>query len=275
MNFRWLAVFAKYASLVIGSLVVSIPLIALFIAALKTPEEMALTAPFDPPSNWLNFENFFVAFEKAMMLQGLINTSIILFFSLIGTILLGTVTAYILDRFDFTGRKLVMWSFLAAALVPGVTTQVATFQIVNALGLFNTIWAAIALFLGTDIIAIYIFIQFMATIPKSLDEAARLDGASTIRIFWSVILPNLRPAIATVAIIKGLAIYNEFYIPFLYMPDRDLGVISTALFRFRGPFSASWELIAAGTILVIIPSLVIFLVLQRYIYRGLAAGAVK
>lgn len=275
MNFRWLAVFAKYASLVIGSLVVSIPLIALFIAALKTPEEMALTAPFDPPSNWLNFENFFVAFEKAMMLQGLINTSIILFFSLIGTILLGTVTAYILDRFDFTGRKLVMWSFLAAALVPGVTTQVATFQIVNALGLFNTIWAAIALFLGTDIIAIYIFIQFMATIPKSLDEAARLDGASTIRIFWSVILPNLRPAIATVAIIKGLAIYNEFYIPFLYMPDRDLGVISTALFRFRGPFSASWELIAAGTILVIIPSLVLFLVLQRYIYRGLAAGAVK
>lgn len=275
MNFRWLAVFAKYASLVVGSLVVSIPLIALFIAALKTPEEMALTAPFDPPSNWLNFDNFIIAFEKAMMLQGLINTSIILFFSLIGTILLGTVTAYILDRFDFTGRKLVMWAFLAAALVPGVTTQVATFQIVNALGLFNTIWAAIALFLGTDIIAIYIFIQFMASIPKSLDEAARLDGASTFRIFWSVILPNLRPAIATVAIIKGLAIYNEFYIPFLYMPDRDLGVISTALFRFRGPYSASWELIAAGTILVIIPSLVLFLVLQRYIYGGLAAGAVK
>ena len=275
MNFRWLAVFAKYASLVVGSLVVSIPLIALFIAALKTPEEMARTAPFDPPSNWFNFDNFLMAFEKANMLQGLINTSIILFFSLIGTILLGTVTAYILDRFDFTGRKLVMWAFLAAALVPGVTTQVATFQIVNALGLFNTIWAAIALFLGTDIIAIYIFIQFMASIPKSLDEAARLDGASTVRIFWSVILPNLRPAIATVAIIKGLAIYNEFYIPFLYMPDRDLGVISTALFRFRGPYSASWELIAAGTILVIIPSLVLFLVLQRYIYGGLAAGAVK
>jgi ABC-type glycerol-3-phosphate transport system permease component len=275
MNFRWLAVFAKYASLVVGSLVVSIPLIALFIAALKTSEEMARTAPFDPPSNWFNFDNFLMAFEKANMLQGLINTSIILFFSLIGTILLGTVTAYILDRFDFTGRKLVMWAFLAAALVPGVTTQVATFQIVNALGLFNTIWAAIALFLGTDIIAIYIFIQFMASIPKSLDEAARLDGASTVRIFWSVILPNLRPAIATVAIIKGLAIYNEFYIPFLYMPDRDLGVISTALFRFRGPYSASWELIAAGTILVIIPSLVLFLVLQRYIYGGLAAGAVK
>jgi multiple sugar transport system permease protein len=129
--------------------------------------------------------------------------------------------------------------------------------------------------MGTDIIAIYIFIQFMATIPKSLDESAMLDGASHFSIYWRVILPNLTPAIVTVVIIKGIAIYNEFYIPFLYMPSQDLAVISTALFRFRGPFSASWELIAAGTILVILPSLIVFLLLQRFIYRGLTAGAVK
>lgn len=88
-------------------------------------------------------------------------------------------------------------------------------------------------------------------------------------------MPNLIPAIVTVVIIKGIAIYNEFYIPFLYMPSQELAVISTALFRFRGPFSASWELIAAGTILVILPSLIVFLLLQRFIYRGLTAGAVK
>jgi multiple sugar transport system permease protein len=265
----------KYATLVIGSLVTIIPISVLIIAALKTPEEMARTGPFDPPGNWLNFSNFFDAFEKAGMLQAFFLTGVILIVSLSGTILLGTMTAYVLDRFEFRGRRIVLWAFLSAALVPGVTTQVATFQIVNFLGLFNTIWAAIFLFLGTDIIAIYIFIQFMASIPKSLDEAATLDGASTLRIYWSVILPNLRPAIVTVAIIKGLAIYNEFYIPFLYMPSRDLGTISTSLFRFRGPFSASWELIAAGTILVILPSLIAFLLLQKYIYRGLAAGAIK
>jgi multiple sugar transport system permease protein len=265
----------KYFTLVIGSLVTIIPISVLLIAALKTPEEMARTGPFDLPSNWLNFSNFFEAFERAGMLQAFFVTGAILTVSLSGTILLGTMAAYVLDRFEFGGRRIVLWAFLSAALVPGVTTQVATFQIVNSLGLFNTIWAAIVLFLGTDIIAIYIFIQFMASIPKSLDEAATLDGASTLRIYWSVILPNLRPAIATVAIIKGLAIYNEFYIPFLYMPSRDLGTISTSLFRFRGPYSASWELIAAGTILVILPSLIAFLILQKYIYRGLTAGAIK
>ena len=176
---------------------------------------------------------------------------------------------------DFRGKPLILGAFLFATLVPGVTTQVATFQVVNWLELYNTRGAAIALFLGTDIIAIYLFVQFMSSIPKSLDEAAMLDGANRWTIYWRVILPLLKPAIATVVIIKGIAIYNEFYIPFLYMPSRDLGVISTALFRFKGPFGAQWEVIAAGTILVIIPTLVLFLFLQRYIYRGLTSGATK
>jgi multiple sugar transport system permease protein len=80
---------------------------------------------------------------------------------------------------------------------------------------------------------------------------------------------------ATVIIIKGIAIYNEFYIPFLYMPSRDLGVISTTLFRFKGPFSAQWEVISAGAILVIVPTLLVFLALQRFIYNGLTTGATR
>ena len=115
----------------------------------------------------------------------------------------------------------------------------------------------------------------MRGIPVSLDEAARIDGAPTLRIYWRIILPLLKPAIATVVIIKGIAIYNEFYIPFLYMPSTDLGVISTSLFRFKGPFGASWEVISAGAILVIVPTLVVFLVLQRFIYNGFTAGATK
>jgi multiple sugar transport system permease protein len=156
-----------------------------------------------------------------------------------------------------------------------VTTQVATFQIVNNLGLFNTLLAPIVLFLGTDILSIYIFVQFMASIPKSLDEAAMLDGANRWTIYWRVILPLLKPAIATVVIIRGIAIYNEFYIPFLYMPSQDLATISTSLFRFKGPFGAQWEVIAAGTIVVIIPTLILFLVLQKYIYNGFTSGATK
>lgn len=265
----------KYTTLVIASLVAIVPLFVVLIASMKTKEEYLSTGPFDLPSNWLNFDNYVTAFVNGNMVVGFLNTTFILVVSLVGTILIGTMTAYAIDRFDFKGKPLILGAFLLATLVPGVTTQVATFQVVNFLELYNTRGAAIALFLGTDIIAIYLFVQFMSSIPKSLDEAAMLDGANRWTIYWRVILPLLKPAIATVVIIKGIAIYNEFYIPFLYMPSRDLGVISTALFRFKGPFGAQWEVIAAGTILVIIPTLVIFLFLQRYIYRGLTSGATK
>jgi raffinose/stachyose/melibiose transport system permease protein len=272
---KWTVSSLMYASLIVMSGIIILPLVALVFASFKGPEEYLQTGPFDPPTDWFNIENFVIAFEKGQMLNGFVNTGFIMSVSLVGTIVIGTMAAYALDRFPFRGSKLVMGLFLVAALVPGVTTQVATFQIVVALGLFNTHWAAIVLFMGTDIIAIYIFIQFMASIPKSLDESAMIDGANHFTIYWKIILPNLVPAIVTVIIIKGIAIYNEFYIPFLYMPGGDLGVISTTLFRFKGPFSASWELIAAGTLVVILPSLIVFIFLQRYIYKGLTSGAVK
>ena len=275
MTSRILVTFLKYLSLVVASVVTLLPLGVVLIASLKTKAEFTTTGPFDLPANLFNVENFVTAFIKGNMVQGLINTSFILFVSLAGTILIGTMTAYAIDRFNFRAKKLILALFLIATLVPGVTTQVATFQIVNNLGLFNTLAAPIVLFLGTDIVSIYIFVQFMASIPKSLDEAAMLDGANRWTIYWRVILPLLKPAIATVVIIRGIAIYNEFYIPFLYMPSQELGTISTSLFRFKGPFGAQWEVIAAGTILVIIPTLILFLFLQKYIYNGFISGATK
>ncbi len=263
----------KYVSLIVGVLVTLIPLTVVFIASFKTSNEFGQTGPFDAPGNWFNFDNYVTAFQKGGMVEGFINTTIVLTISLIGTILIGTMAAYAIDRFGFRGKKLVVGLFLVATLIPGVTSQVATFQIINGLGLYNSKAALILLFMGTDIISIYIFIQFMQSIPVSLDEAAMLDGANRWTIYWRVILPLLKPAIATVVIVKGIAIYNEFYLPFLYLPSE--GMISTSLFRFKGPFGAHWEIIAAGTILVIIPTLIVFLFLQRFIYRGFTSGAVK
>ena len=263
----------KYVSLSIGALVAIIPLSVLFIASLKTSSEFGQTGPFDLPANWFNFANYVEAFQKGGMIEGFVNTSIILVISLAGTIVIGSMAAYAIDRFRFRGNRLVVALFLIATLIPGVTSQVATFQIINGLGLYNSMAALILLFMGTDIISIYIFIQFMQSIPTSIDEAAMLDGANRWTIYWRVILPMLRPAIATVVIVKGIAIYNEFYLPFLYWPSQ--AVISTSLFRFKGPFGAHWEIIAAGTVLVIVPTLLAFVFLQRFIYRGLASGAVK
>lgn len=266
---------AKYVSLIVACVVALVPLVTIFMLAFKTDREYRTTSPLTPPSNWLNFDNFVTAFTRGGMIQGFLNTGIILVISVAGTILIGTMAAYAIDRFRFRGRRIVFGGFLLATLVPSVTTQVATFQIINGLGLFDTRWSAILLFMGTDIVAIYIFLQFMQSIPVALDEAAMLDGASRFTVYWRIILPLLKPAIATVVIIKGIAVYNEFYIPFLYMPDPDLGVISTSLFRFTGPFGSQWEVIAAGTLVVIIPTLIAFLFLQRFIYNGLTAGATK
>ena len=265
----------KYLSLVVICLVMIIPIAVVLMTSLKTSAEAAAGDPFAPPSNWFNVENYLTAFRDGDMLRGMLNTAFILIIAVSGTVLIGSMTAYAVDRFRFRGRGLVLAAFLLAALVPPVTTQVTTFQVINTLGLFNTRWSAIVLYVGTDILSIYIFLQAMRAIPISLDEAARIDGASPLRIYWRIILPNLKPAIATVVIIKSITIYNDFYIPFLYMPSQDLGTISTSLFRFKGPFGASWELISAGAILVIVPTVIVFLALQRYIYNGFTSGAVK
>jgi raffinose/stachyose/melibiose transport system permease protein len=265
----------KYGSLIVACLFALVPIVTILMLAFKTSAEYRSTGPLDPPSDWLNFDNFVIAFSQGGMVMGFINTGIILVVSIFGTVIIGTMAAYAIDRFRFRGRRMVTALFLLATLVPAVTTQVATFQVINALELFNTRWSAILLFTGTDIVAIYIFLQFMQSIPVALDEAAMLDGASRFTVYRRIILPLLKPAIATVVIIKGIAVYNEFYIPFLYMPSRDLGVISTSLFRFMGPFGAQWEVIAAGTILVIVPTLIAFLFLQRFIYNGLTSGATK
>ncbi len=266
---------ATYVALVVASLVTVVPLVVIVMASLKTGEEFLAEGPFDAPQTWLNPDNFVRAFTDGDMLRAFGNTTVILVVSVAGTVLIGSMAAYAIDRFRFRMRRVVLGAFLLAALVPGVTTQVATFQVVNNLGVFNSMAAPILLFMGTDIVSIYIFLQFMRSIPRELDEAATLEGANRFTIYWRIILPLLKPAIATVVIIKGVAIYNEFYIPFLYMPSRELGVISTSLFRFQGPFSAEWEVISAGVVIVIVPTLVVFLFLQRWFYNGITAGAVK
>ncbi|MGD6742671.1 carbohydrate ABC transporter permease [Streptomyces sp. BH106] len=265
-----------YLSLVVASLVVLVPLVVVLLTSLKSSHELTEGGgAFSLPDDWLNLSNYVTAFRDGKMLMAFGNTAFILLFSITGTVLIGSMTAYAIDRFQFRLKKTVMALFLFATLVPGVTTQVATFQVVNSFGLFDSRWAPILLYMGTDIVSIYIFLQFIRGIPTSLDEAARIDGANTFTIYRKIILPLLKPAIATVVIVKGITTYNDFYIPFLYMPSEDKGTISTALFRFKGPFGAHWEDISAGAILVILPTLLVFLFLQRYIYNGFAAGATK
>lgn len=181
-------------SLILATVVVLLPLGVVLLTSLKTENETAndggaLTLPHNP----FNFDNYVTAFQDGGMLTAFGNTAFILLISVGGTVLIGSMTAYAIDRFTFRFRKLVVALFLVAALVPGVTTQVATFQIVHSFGLFDTRWAPIALYMGTDIVSIYVFLQFVRSIPISLDEAARLDGANAFTIYRKIIFPLLKP----------------------------------------------------------------------------------
>lgn len=263
----------KYGSLLIGAAVAIVPVLVVIIGSFKSKQEFLTTGVLELPKNF-TFNNYVTAFVDGQMLTGFKNTILIFIASIIGKLLLGTMIAYVLDRFNFKMKKVILALFLLATLIPGITTQVATFQIINGMGLFNTIWSVIVLNLGTDVIAVYIFLQYLKNIPVSLDEAAILEGASYFTIYRKIILPLLKAPMITILIISGVGIYNDFYNPFLYMPSPDLKVISTALFAFKGPYGTDWPVILAGVIIVILPILIVFLTLQKHIYNGVS-GSVK
>ncbi len=265
----------KYLILIFFVFIFLTPILTMLFSAFKTASEFSDTSLITLPSNFLNFSNFKTAIVKGKMIKGFINTSIILFFSLIGNVLCGSTVAFVFSRFKMKFNSFVKGMFLLSVMIPNVVTQISTFQIIHALGLYNTRLAPIVLYFGTDIIAIYIFLQFLNNISVSLDESAIVEGANYLQVFTKIILPLLAPAVVTVLITKGVTIYNDFYIPFLYMPDSDLLTISTTLFKFKGPFGAHWEVICAGVIVIMVPTVIIFIALQKYIYNGLVSGSVK
>lgn len=265
----------KYGSLIIAALICIIPITVVLFASFKSAQEYYSTGKLIPPESFVNFSNYITAFTRGGMVKGFFNTTVIMIVSLTVSVLSGAMVAYVVNRFKFKGKRLVLGLYMVAMLIPMVTTQVATFQIINGLGLFDTRLAAILLYLGADVMGIYIMLQFIESIPICIDESAMIDGASYFYIFFKLILPLLKPAIATVVIIRGINIYNDFYIPFLYMPSSDLQTLSTSLYKFMGPYGGEWNVICAGVILIMIPTIVIFLLLQKYIYNGFVNGAAK
>ncbi|AXN65614.1 carbohydrate ABC transporter permease [Lactococcus cremoris] len=263
----------KYIPLTLAALVAVLPLLVVFIGSFKSLTEFTNSGVLRLPKHF-TLANYSQAFTQGNMLTGFKNTLIIFVISMTGQLLISSSFAYVMNRFDFRLKRLILALFTIAMLIPAITSQVAVFQLINQLGLVGTRWSVILLYIGTNVIAFYIFLQFLQEIPYSLDESALLDGASYFRIFWSIILPNLKAPIVTMVIISGVGVYNDFYNPYLYMPDPSLQVISTALFAFKGSSVVQWPVILAGVMIVIVPILIVFIVLQKYIYNGVT-GAVK
>ncbi|WP_320121913.1 carbohydrate ABC transporter permease [uncultured Sphaerochaeta sp.] len=268
--------FCTYLSLTLGAFVSLLPLVTVLFASFKTPKEFGFSGALALPQSWMYLGNYITAWTKAKMMLAFWNTSLILIFTLAGSIITGTMIAYILSRFSFKGRNFLKGAFLVANLIPGVTMQVSTYRIMTSLGLVNSIPGIVMLYTGTDIIAIYIFLQFFESIPHSLDEAAYIDGASYFTIFFKILFPLVKPATVTVLILKGVAVYKEYYLANLYLQSKTRYVtVSTSLYTFTGEYGNQYNYICAGVMITIIPVLIAFIFLQRYIYNGIARGAVK
>ncbi len=267
--------FFKYFSLVFAAFWMILPVASCVITAFKSTQEYNQTSVATLPNSWFYFDNFVTAWVKGKMGRAFINSFLILAFVLAGSILIGTMLAYILNRFKFLGNGLIRNLFLFAALIPGVAVQVTVFSIMTSLNLVNTLTGYIVLLMGTDVISIYVFLQFFENIPVSLDESAIVDGASYYTVFFRILLPLLKPAIVTCMILKGVSTYNEYYMANLYLQSDKLKVVSSSLYTFTGPFGNQYNYICAGVIITVLPALIVFITCQNKIYNGLTQGSVK
>lgn len=265
----------KYVMLIIAALVALVPILVCIFAAFKTNDEYASSTALQLPKTFLYFDNFRIAIEKANMFKCFANTFIVLIVVLICSVLISAMTAYVLNRFTFPGRGMIENLFLFASLLPGIAMQVTIYQIMYKLGFINHLYGYMIVLMGTDIISIYIFLQFFENLPVSLDESAIIDGCTYFGIFFKILLPLLKPAIMTSLVLKGVSVYNEYYASSLYLQNEELKTISTALYTFTGPYGNQYNYICAGVLITIAPILIFFLIFQKQVYSGMASGAVK
>jgi N-acetylglucosamine transport system permease protein len=271
------------AFLVLGPFLVAVifPMIWLIYTSFKSDSEIFLD-PFALPQ-WahLHFENYRRAWVEAHFSSYFGNSVLVTVVTVVLTIALGSMAAYGLARFRFAGRNILKALFLAGLMVPLQLSVVPLFFQMRAMGLLNSLPGLVIIYTATGLpFAIFILTAFFSSLPQSLYEAAVLDGCSEWRAFWSIMLPLARPGLITVAIFSGLGVWNEYFLAFLFLSgpsDGGLGTLPLGLARISitSQFRSDWGVTFAALVLVTVPSLIFYCLLQKHIIKGIASGAVK
>jgi raffinose/stachyose/melibiose transport system permease protein len=262
------------ALIVIGVIFV-IPFIFIFLTAAKTRQEAALFQ-FTWPSQFLLFENLreVMMFGDYRMFRALWNSTILTVGSVTLIVLFSALVAFVLQRRQDQVASLVSSIMLAGLIIPPAV--VPTIFLLQWMGLYKTLFGLILIEVAfTMPFATLIFRAFMASIPRELDEAAIIDGASPLRVFTSIILPLLKPAVITVIVTSSVGIYNDFTLPLYFLPGNENVTAQLTLFNFISQFNSQWHLLFADVVIITIPPLIMFMFFQRQIVSGMTAGAVK
>jgi multiple sugar transport system permease protein len=225
------------------------------------------------PFVWSNYPDALTAVPFG---KYLLNTVTVLIPSVVGTVVSTTLAAYSFSRLTWPGRDLVFGLLLLTFMLPFVATLIPAFLLWTSLHLVNTNWPLVLPhWFGADVFFIFLLRQFFLTIPRELDEAAILDGANPLQVLWHVILPLSRPALATVAILSGLAAWNDFLDPLVYLNDSDKYTLALGLSEFTGLYSSQWHLLMAAATVIVIPVAVLFFLAQRYFVEGVSLTGSK
>jgi multiple sugar transport system permease protein len=265
----------KVVFFMIITVIVIMPILITVFTSFKTLAQVGSESALKPPTS-LYLDNYKAVFENGHVFRALGNSMILVIGAVSINSILSTMVAYCLTRFDFKLKKVYYLLFLIGLIIPGTVTEISRFGLITNLHLYDKLLAPLLIYVGADLMQIYIYNQFLEQIPVSIDESAMIDGASYFTIYWKIIFPMVLPATATLGILKAVDVLNDMYIPFLYMPSANHRTLSTLLLKFsQDPRTSSWPKLSAAVVIVMIPTLLIYFAFQKYIFAGITAGAVK
>ncbi|MFH8366644.1 carbohydrate ABC transporter permease [Streptomyces sp. NPDC018031] len=266
----------SHGVLVIWGLLVTLPLLWAVMSSLKTDKEI-FTSPWGLPET-LHFDNWSRAWSESNIGDFFLNTVLVVGCSLFGTMLLGAMTAYVLARFEFPGRRFVYFGFVGGMSFPIILALVPLFFVMKNMSLLNTFHGLILVYIAYSLpFTVFFLTSFFKTLPTSVAEAAMLDGASHTRTFFQVMLPMAKPGLISVGIFNFLGQWNQYMLPAVLNTDEDKRLLTQGLVQLTTSqqYRSDWSALFAGLVLAMLPVLAVYIIFQRQVQAGLTAGAVK
>jgi N-acetylglucosamine transport system permease protein len=272
---RTLNVFT-HGFLAVWAILVAVPLLWAVLTAFKTDSEI-FTSPWSFPAHW-QFGNFARAWTTADIGTYFVNSLIVVSVSVLLVMLLGAMVAYVLARYEFPGRSVIYYSFIAGMTFPIFLALVPLFFVVQNVGMLGTYQGLILVYTAYALpFTVFFLTGFFRTLPGALAEAAMLDGCSHAGVFFRIMLPLARPGLISVGIFNFLGLWNQYLLPLVLMPDSRHYVLSQglAVLAANQGYRSDWSALFAGLVIALLPVLVVYVVFQRRIQEGLSVGAIK
>ena len=264
-----------YAAVVVALVAWLLPLLAVLLTSIRSGEDLNMGNYWGWPKEW-KFSNYIEIFQATPLTRYLINTVVITLPAVFCAIALATLGGYALAKFKFRGNLLMFCIFVGGNFVPFQILMVPVRNMTLRFGLLDTYWALILFHLAFQTGFCTLFMRnFISTLPNALIESARVEGVNEFKIFWYIIVPLLRPALAALAVLLFTFVWNDYFWALVLVQSDTVKPITTGIASLRGQWLASWQLISAGSIVAALPPVAMFFLLQRQFIAGLTLGAVK